>query len=124
MSYEFTVEEVRNRREKLSGVIGKDCFALIPGAIGPKGEEPFKQSKDFFYLCGIEISGAYLMVNGSNGRSSLFLPHATVVDHRTDDPVVSYENAEMAKTISGVDEVLGVEQLSQRLLQAFPPLMP
>jgi len=118
MSYEFRADEFRVRRNKLSGVIGKDCFALIPGAIGPKGEEKFRQSKDFYYLCGIEISGGYLLVNGTNGRSSLFLPHATQVDHRTDDPVVSFENAEMAKAISGVDEVLGVEQLSQRLLRA------
>jgi len=119
MSYDFTADQYRKRREKLGQAIGEGRFALLPGSIGPAGEEKFTQSKDFYYLSGIEVPGAYLLIRGGDGRTSLFVPHATQVDPAKDDPIPCYENAELAKKISGVDEVLGVEQLSQRLLRAF-----
>ena len=41
----------------------------------PPGYTRFRQSNDFYYLCGIETPHAYLLLDGETKKATLFLPH-------------------------------------------------
>ena len=112
---DFTQDEFRARRSKLCEAMGSDAVALLPGAPGPKGDEAFCQYKDFYYLCGIEVPRAYLLIEGRSGRTTAFLPHESQVEKQSTKPVPCVENAELVRDRSGVDCVRGWEDLAQYL---------
>jgi Xaa-Pro aminopeptidase len=121
---DFTSDEFRTRRNKLCEAMEKDSFALLQGAPGPKGSDTFYQYKDFYYLCGIETPRAYLLIEGRDGRTTVFLPHESQVEKQSTKPVACVENAELVCKQSGVDAVLGWEDLGQYLNRAVIVYMP
>src|SRR5687768_15856156 len=71
---DFTPKEFADRRNRIYDSIGQS-IALIQGAPSPVGYVKFRQSNEFYYLCGIEVPHAYLLLNGSSRTTSLYLPH-------------------------------------------------
>ncbi|MEK6756250.1 MAG: aminopeptidase P N-terminal domain-containing protein, partial [Bacteroidota bacterium] len=72
---DFPPEEFAQRRVKVYDAIGIGAIALVQGAPSPSGYVRFRQSNEFYYLCGVETPHAYLLVDGSQRRSTLYLPH-------------------------------------------------
>src|SRR5262245_32088247 len=72
---DFPPEEFTARRQKVYEAIGKESVALIQGAPTPLGYKRFRQSNDFYYLCGVEVPNAYLLLDGATRRATLYLPH-------------------------------------------------
>ena len=70
-----SIEEFQDRRRRLLDRIGSGAVALVQG--GPKGRthDKFRQTNDFYYLCGVETPHAYLMLDGRSGKTTLFLPY-------------------------------------------------
>ena len=54
----FPPEEFAAHRETIYDTIGPEAHALIQGAGPPRGFEVFRQTNEFFYLCGVEIPQA------------------------------------------------------------------
>ncbi|MBC8444924.1 MAG: aminopeptidase P N-terminal domain-containing protein [Chloroflexi bacterium] len=52
---DFSVEEFRARRERVCREIGPEALALIQGSARQSGHSTFRQSNDFYYLCGVEV---------------------------------------------------------------------
>lgn len=121
---DFTQDELRGRRGRLCEAMGRDAAALLQGAPGPKGSEAFCQYKDFVYLCGIEAPRAYLLIEGRNGRTTVFLPHASQVEQQSTKPVACVETADLVRAQSGVDAVRGWEDLGQHLSRASAAYLP
>ncbi|HUF09612.1 MAG TPA: aminopeptidase P N-terminal domain-containing protein [Rhodothermales bacterium] len=71
----FPPEEFAARRAAVVEEIGSQAIALLQGAPAPVGYVRFRQSNEFFYLTGIEVPHAYLLIDGRTGMSSLYLPH-------------------------------------------------
>ena len=69
----FPPAEFTARRAQLMAAIG-DGVAIVAGATERPDYEKFKQNKQFFYLCGVEVPRAILVVDGRTKRSTLFLP--------------------------------------------------
>ncbi|HAV22162.1 MAG TPA: peptidase M24, partial [Bacteroidetes bacterium] len=44
--------------------IGSNAVALAQGAPNAAGYTRFRQSNEFYYLCGLEVPHAYLLING------------------------------------------------------------
>jgi Xaa-Pro aminopeptidase len=80
---DFTPAEFAQRRNAVYDAIGKDALAVIQGAPSPAGYVRFRQSNEFYYLCGIESPHAYLLLDGDRRRASLYLPHRNVGRERT-----------------------------------------
>ena len=111
-------EEFQSRREKVYAAIGDKSFALIQGAPSPVGYVRFRQSNTFYYLCGVETPHAYLLLDGTRGKTSLYLPHRNEAREASEGKLLSAEDAQMVQKLTGVDAVHGSELLSEHLARA------
>jgi len=111
----FTAEEFVARRDKVLAAIGDGAVAVLQGSDRLKTFGQFRQYNEFYYLCGIEVPHAYLLLDGRTGRSTLLLPREAQIDKEHDGKVPCADDPEYAKALTGVDDVVGVEVLGRRL---------
>jgi Xaa-Pro aminopeptidase len=111
---DFPPQEFADRRAAVYAAIG-DSVAVIQGAPSPAGYTRFRQSNEFYYLCGIEVPHAYLALLGAQRRAILYLPHRNERRERGEGKMLSAEDAEMIKKLSGVDAVFSTEVLAEHL---------
>src|SRR3954467_15291325 len=69
----FPPEEFAARRARLMSRIG-DGIAVIQGAPEQPAERQFRQDNEFYYLTGVDVARAILLVDGRAKRSTLYLP--------------------------------------------------
>jgi len=112
---DFPPAEFASRRAVLFDRIGPDACALVQGA-GPSGRsELFRQSNEFYYLCGIESPQAYLLLDGRTRTTTLFLRHRDERQERSEGPTLSAEDAADVIELSGVDAVRPSEEIESCL---------
>jgi Xaa-Pro aminopeptidase len=112
---DFPPEEFAARRAKVAEAVGKEGVALVQGAAAPEGYLRFRQSNDFYYLCGVEVPHAYLLLDGATRRATLFLPHRNERRERSEGKLLSAEDDELVRKLSGVDAVAGTDRLGESL---------
>ncbi|MEJ7627305.1 MAG: Xaa-Pro peptidase family protein [Ferruginibacter sp.] len=69
----FTPADFAARRAKVMEQIG-DGIAIMQGAELTEGFVKFRQDNNFYYLTGVELPGAMLIMNGKNKRTTLLVP--------------------------------------------------
>ncbi len=69
----FSPDDFAKRRAKVFEQIG-DGVAILQGAELPEGFIKFRQDNNFFYLTGVEIPNATLILDGKTKTSTLFVP--------------------------------------------------
>jgi Xaa-Pro aminopeptidase len=69
----FTPDDFAKRRAKVMEQIG-DGIAIIQGAELPEGFVKFRQDNNFYYLTGVEIPNARLILDGKTKTTTLFVP--------------------------------------------------
>jgi Xaa-Pro aminopeptidase len=130
---DFPADEFAARRASVYEAIGKDAVAVLQGAPTPVGYTRFRQSNDFYYLCGVESPNAYLLLDARERKATLYLPHRNDRREESEGKVLSAEDAEQVRKISGVDDVFGPELLAEHLgrllhrrtpLELYTPLFP
>ncbi len=122
---DFPPEEFASRRTGVYDAIGKGAVALLQGAPTPLGYTRFRQTNDFYYLCGVEVPNAYLLLDGASRKATLYLPHRNEGRERGEGKVLSAEDAEEVRKLSGVEAVSGTDLLAEqlaRILQQRAPL--
>lgn len=112
---DFTPGEFAGRRAKIYDAIGASSIALMQGAPSPAGYVRFRQTNEFYYLCGIEVPHAYLLLNGINRTASLYLPHRNEGRERSEGKMLSAEDADLIKKLSGINNVYGIDLLTEHL---------
>jgi len=123
---DFTREEFAARRARVYDAIGRDGIAVVQGATGVPGFSVFRQSNDFYYLCGVESAHAYLLLNGRSRTTTLYLPHRDDGRERNEGKILSVEDSVLLKQLTGVNAVRGLEQMAADLTGADllrPPAM-
>lgn len=115
---DFPPEEFAARRAEVYKAIGENGLALLQGAPSPAGYTRFRQSNELYYLCGIEVPHVYLLLDGAAKRTSLYLPHRNEGRERGEGKVLSAEDADLVKRLSGVDAVFGTDLLAEHLARA------
>jgi Xaa-Pro aminopeptidase len=113
---DFPKEELAARRATIYAAIGNKAVALMQGAAGIPGFTVFRQANNFYYLTGIESPHAYLLLNGRNKTATLYLPHRDAGMEQNQGKVLSAEDAELIKQLSGIEQVKGLERLSEDLV--------
>lgn len=123
---DFSREELAARRARVLDAIGPQGIAVVQGATGVPGFSVFRQSNDFYYLTGVESAHAYLLLHGRTHRSTLYLPHRDEGRERGEGKVLSVEDSVLLVQLTGIEQVRGLESLSQDLVGADllrPPAM-
>ena len=115
---DFPPEEFAARRAEVYKAIGDNGLALLQGAPSNPGYTRFRQSNEFYYLCGIEVPHAYLLIDGSTRRTSLYLPHRNEGRERGEGKMLSAEDAPEIMKLSGVDAVFGIDLLNEHLARS------
>jgi len=113
---DFSKTEFAERRAKVFEKIGKNAIAVVQGAAGAGDFNVFRQSNEFYYLSGIESPHAFLVLDGRNQRTAIYLPHRDADRERNEGKILSAEDADLIKELTGIDQVRSIEQLSQDLV--------
>lgn len=115
MQADFTPDECAARRARVFDAIGADALAVVQGAAAPRGFPRFRQSNEFYYLSGIEVPHAYLLLNGRTRATTLYLPHRDERHAASEGEALSAEDGDAARRRSGVEMVAASERLAADL---------
>jgi Xaa-Pro aminopeptidase len=110
----FPPEEFAARRAAVISAIG-DAVAIIQGAVEKPAELPFRQSAQFYYLTGVEVPRAILVIDGRTKSSTLYIDPA---GYRVRALGPSLTVSPEAAKITGLDSVVPREQFTAAV-QAF-----
>ena len=108
---DFPAEEFRSRHAKLFEQIGPSAVAVVQGVAQTEGYTLPRQHNTFYYLSGIETPGAYLLLDGRTKKVTLYLPPRNPRLEAAEGRVLSAEDADLVKRISGADDVLPLQQM-------------
>src|SRR5262245_40870306 len=116
---DFPSAEFQARWSKVFDQIGADGIALIQGAPKPGGFIVPRQSNEFYYLCGIETPHAYLVLDGRERKATLLLPSRDERLERAEGRILSAEDAEPVRRLTGVNAVLSTRVMSGEWMRAL-----
>ncbi len=111
----FTPQEFAQRRARVFDALGSGAVAVVQGAAAPRGYTRFRQTNEFFYLTGIEVPGAYLLLDGTTRRASLYLPHRNSGRERSEGKLLAAEDGGFVRDTLGFDGAYGPELLAEHL---------
>jgi len=115
---DFIPGELAARRARVLDVIGPEAVALLQGAPKESGHELFRQSNDFYYLCGVSVPHAYLLLDGRDGSTTLYLPHQSGERAENEGRILSSDCPQLVTELTGIKRVLGPEALGAALSRA------
>ncbi|HEY8535224.1 MAG TPA: Xaa-Pro peptidase family protein, partial [Vicinamibacterales bacterium] len=114
----FPPEEFAARREQVFDAIG-DAVAVLQGAAEYPAYVRFRQNNHFFYLTGVEVPRALLLLDGRQRSATLFLPDRDTALERSEGPrLVPGSEAER---LTGIPRVLPRTAFAQALRAVAPP---
>ena len=96
-------EEFAARRARVLEQIG-DGASVIQGTTELPSYHKFRQNNQFFYLTGVEVPRAILVIDGRTKTSTLFVPPRDERAERSEGPVLT-PGPEAAR-LTGIDRVL------------------
>jgi Xaa-Pro aminopeptidase len=108
----FPLEEFAARRMKLMQQIG-DGVAILQGTTERPGEQPLRQSNQFYYLCGVIEPRPILVLDGKTKRSTLYLFGGAERRERMFGSALV--PGEAAVKATGIDSVMAREEFAKAL---------
>jgi Xaa-Pro aminopeptidase len=108
----FPPEEFAARRAKVMDQIGEGV-AILQGTTERPGEQPLRQSNQFYYLCGVVEPRAILVLDGKIKRTTLYLYGGAERRERMFGAAMVPGVA--AAKATGIDSVLARDEFSKAL---------
>jgi Xaa-Pro aminopeptidase len=105
----FQKDEFAARRTRVMQAIG-DGVVVMQGATETPSYEKFRQSNQFFYLTGVEVPRAILVIDGRAKSSTLYIARRNSDAEGSEGPVLT-PGAEAA-ALTGIDRVLPREEFT------------
>lgn len=102
-------EEFADRRSRLMDRLGDDVL-VVQGAAETPNYERFRQANQFFYLTGVEVPRAILVMDGRAKTTTLFLMPRNERMERSEGPVLT--PGEEAARLTGIDRVVPREEFA------------
>ncbi|MEX0648462.1 MAG: Xaa-Pro peptidase family protein [Balneolaceae bacterium] len=112
---EFEPSEFAGRRAAVMEQIGDSAIAVIQGAPSPRGYLPVRQNNEFYYLSGIESPHAYLILDGYNRETIIFLPDRDERREYGEGKVLSLQDSTLIKELSGIETVKPLSSIVSEL---------
>ena len=110
---DFPPEEFQARWAKVFDAIGAEAVAVVQGVSLTNGYTMPRQHNTFYYLCGIETPGSYLLLDGRTRKATLYLPPQNAQLERAEGKVLSAADAAQVVTLTGVDAVADTGQMRE-----------
>src|SRR5688572_10611403 len=110
---DFPPEEFKARWGKIFERIGTNSVAIVQGMPQVSGFIFPRQNNEFYYLCGIETPHSYLVLDGQSRKTTLYLPPRNERLERAEGRVLSADDAELVKRLTGVDDVLSAATMKE-----------
>jgi len=111
----FSPEEFAERRNHVYEAIGDEAIAVIQGAPMPMGFQFFRQNNEFYYLTGIKSPYAYLILDGQSDTATVYLQDRNERREYGEGKMLSFQDADLVKELSGIDEVKHITDLKPDL---------
>jgi len=111
----FTLQEFAARRARIYEQIGPNAVAVMQGLPSVHSSAIFRQSNEFFYVSGVVVPQALLLMDGASKRTTLYLPKRDVRRAATEGELLSSDDPAAAVHITGVDDVKAPDQLEADL---------
>ena len=108
---DFPPVEFERRRDGVFQKIG-DGRALLAGGRVTGAFDLFRQTNEFYYLCGVEVPQAYLMLDGKMRWTTLYLPRRDAALERKEGQQLSSSVPDQVRELTGIDEVKPLESLA------------
>jgi len=121
---DFTPEEFAERRARVFDAIGDRAVAVLQGAPTPPGFDVFRQTNEFYYLCGVEEPHAYLLLDARERKTTLYLPGYSEGRERSEGAHLHADDPETVKSLTGMEEVLKADSLAAGLAGAEAIFVP
>jgi Xaa-Pro aminopeptidase len=99
----FSPREFAARRARVMAAIG-DGVAIVQGATEYPASVKFRQANQFFYLCGVEVPRAILVIDGRHRNSTLFIAPRNDRRERSEGPMLV--PGDDAARLTGIERVL------------------
>ena len=109
---DFPAEEFRARHAQVFAKIGDGAVAVVQGVHQTEGFTLPRQHNTFYYLSGIETPGAYLLLDGRTKKVTIYLPPRNQRLEAAEGRVLSADDVDLVKRVSGADEVASVEAMT------------
>ncbi len=93
--------------------IGENAVAVAQGMPLTDGFQFPRQFNTFYYLSGIETPGAYIRLDGRTRTTTLYLPPRNERLERSEGKVLSANDVDLVKRLTGVDDVQSVEAMTR-----------
>ena len=120
----FPPEEFKVRWQKMFDRIGNN-IAIVQGGPKARGFTLPRQTNEFYYLSGIETPHSYIVLDGRSRNVTLYLPPRDERLERSEGKILSADDAELVKKLSGADAVVSTQLMTEAwargLLQGTPP---
>jgi Xaa-Pro aminopeptidase len=113
----FPPDEFAARRARVMAQIG-DGVAIVQGAAERAGYLKFRQSNQFFYLTGVEVPRALVLIDGRAKTTTLFLPPRDERMERSEGPVLT--PGPEAEKLTGITKVVPRDQFADALAAIAP----
>jgi Xaa-Pro aminopeptidase len=78
-----------------------------------------RQSNEFYYLCGVETPHSYLVLDARSRKVTLLLPPKNEALERAEGRILSAADAELAKQLTGVDQVGPTDAMTNEWMRAL-----
>ncbi|MDX2031532.1 MAG: Xaa-Pro aminopeptidase [Blastocatellia bacterium] len=109
----FPPEEFKARWTRVFDQIGNRAVAIVQGVSLARGFALPRQSNEFYYLSGIETPGAYLLLDGRTRKTTLFLPPRNERLERSEGKVLSADDADLVRQLTGADVVASTRSMGE-----------
>jgi Xaa-Pro aminopeptidase len=107
----FSKDEFAARRLKVADAIGPEAVALMQAAPTVHSSAIFRQSNEFFYLTGVGVPQAMLLIDGATKKSTLYLPKQDASRAAVEGALLSSQDPASTVGITGLDDVKAPDAL-------------
>jgi len=112
---DFPPDEFARRRAAVYDAIGAGAVAVVQGAPSPVGYTRFRQSNELYYLSGIEVPHAYLLLDGGQRQAMLYLPHRNAGREASEGKLLAAEDGDLVRRLAGLEHTYGTDLLAEHL---------
>jgi len=113
---DFLPEELSARRGRVAAAIGAGAAAVLRGGRESGTFEVFRQTNEFYYLTGVEVPHAYLLLRGSGG-STLYLPDRNPRHESSEGRILSAGIPDEVRALTGIEAVRPLGALAADLAE-------